>query len=123
MPIAFVLDENIRGKPLWHSICHHNLGGGLRIDATRVGDPTDLPLGSPDSDILVWAERADRIILTADAATFPAELAAHLRSGRTSPGVFVILPNATVASILSLLELVAADDQPDQWLDQVTYIS
>jgi len=123
MPIAFVLDENLRGKPLWHAIRHHNLGGGLRIDATRVGDPADLPLGSPDSDILVWAERADRIILTEDVATFPAELAAHLRWGRTSPGAFVIGPSATVASILSWLGLVVADDQRDQWRDQVVYIS
>jgi hypothetical protein len=122
MPIAFVLDENLRGKPLWHAIRHHNLGGGLRIDATRVGDPTDLPLGSPDSDILVRADRTDRIILTEDAGTFAAELAAHLCSGRTSAGVYVIRPSATVASILSWLELVMADDHPDQWTDRVTCI-
>lgn len=122
MPIAFVLDENLRGKPIWHAIRHHNRGRGLRIDATRVGDPTDLPLGSSDSEILAWAEVADRMILTEDSATFPAELAVHLRSGRTSPGVFLIRPSATVASVLSWLELVVADDQPDQWLDRVTYI-
>ena len=122
MPIAFVLDENLGGKPLWHAIRHHNLRRALRIDAIRVGDPTDLPLGSPDSDIFVWADRTDRIILTEDAATFAAELAAHLRSGRTSAGVYVIRPSATVASILSWLELVVADDHPDQWTDRVTYI-
>jgi len=58
---------------------------------------------------------ADRIILTEDAATFPAELAAHLHGGRTSPGVFVIRPSATVVAVLLWLESVAADDQPDQW--------
>lgn len=122
MPIAFVLDENLRGKPLWHAIRHHNLGGAVRIDATRVGDPADLPLGSPDSDILAWAERTDRIILTADGATFAAELAALLCRGRTSPGLFVIRPSATIAAVLSWLELVAADDQPGQWRDKVIYI-
>jgi hypothetical protein len=115
MPIAFVLDENLRGKPLWHAIRHHNLGGGTRIDATRVGDTADLPLGSLDPDILAWAERADRIILTEDAATFPAELAAHLHRGRTSPGVFVIRSSATLVAVLLWLGLVVADDQPDQW--------
>ncbi len=122
MPIAFVLDENIRGKPFWHAICQHNLGALPLIDATRVGDPADLPLGSLDSEILAWAERADRIILTEDAATLPAELAAHIRSGRTSPGVFLIRPGATVVAVLHWLELVEADDQPDQWCDQITYI-
>ena len=122
MPIAFVLDENLRGKPLWRAIRHHNLSRGTRIDATRVGDPTDLPLGSPDSDILVWADRTDRIILTEDAATFAAELAAHLHGGRTSAGVFVIRPSATVVAVLLWLELVAADGQPDQWRKHVLYI-
>jgi hypothetical protein len=34
----------------------------------------------------------------------------------------LIRPSATVASILSWLELVVADDHPDQWTDRVTYI-
>jgi hypothetical protein len=122
MPIAFVLDENLRGKPLWHAIRHHNLGAVQRIDATRVGDPADLPFGSADSEILEWAVREDRIILTEDAATFPAALAAHLRRGLTSPGLFVIRPSATVAAVLSWLELVANDGQPGQWHDKVIYI-
>jgi Domain of unknown function (DUF5615) len=122
MPIAFVLDEDLRGKPLWRAIRHHNRGGATRIDATRVGDPADLPLSSSDPDIIAWAERADRIILTGDASTFPAELAAHLYRGRTSPGVFVIRPSATVVAVLLWLGLVAADDQPDQWRNQVIYI-
>ena len=122
MPIAFVLDENLRGKPLWPAIRHHNSGGGLRIDATRVGDHADLPLGSTDAEILTWAERADRIILTEDGATFPAELAAHLRFGRTSPGVFVIRPRVSVAVVLSWLELVVLDNQPNSWADYVIYL-
>jgi hypothetical protein len=122
MPIAFVLDENLRGKPLWHAILHRNQHAAPTIDATRVGDPADLPLGSSDSDILAWADRASRIILTEDAATLPAELAVHLRRGRSSPGVFVIRPSATLAAVLHWLELVAADDQPDQWRDKVIYL-
>jgi hypothetical protein len=122
MPIAFVLDENLRGKPLWPAILHHNAAGRSPIDATRVGDPSDLPLGSIDADILMWAERVDRIIITEDTATFPAELAAHLRLGRTSPGVFVIRPSATVAVVLSWLELVGADNQRASWADKVTYV-
>jgi hypothetical protein len=122
MPIAFVLDENLRGKPLWSAICQRNVGAGPTIDATRVGDRDDLPLGSLDAAILVWAEDNSRIILTEDAATFPAELRVHLLNGRTAPGLFVIRPSATVRAVLTWLELVAIDDQPDQWRDQVHYI-
>jgi hypothetical protein len=122
MPIAFVLDENLRGKPLWHAIRHYNFRAGPQIDATRVGDPVDLPLGSEDSEILIWAQRVDRIVIREDAATVPAALASHVRCGQSSPGVFLIRPSATVASILWWLELVVADDRPDQWRDRVIYI-
>lgn len=122
MPIAYVLDEHLRGKPIRHAIRHHNLGGGLLIDATRVGDPADLPLGSSDAAILEWAQRAGPIILTEDARTFPAGLALHLHSGQSSPGVFVILTSATVALILRWLEFVVTDNQPDAWRDRVTYV-
>jgi hypothetical protein len=122
MPIAFLLDEHLRGKPMWHAIRRHNPSRGLLIHATRVGDPGDLPLGSADAAILVWAERVGRIVLTEDAQTFPAELTQHLRAGRTSPGVFVIRPSATVAAVLYWLELVVADDQPDAWRDQFLFI-
>ena len=122
MPIAFVLDENLRGKPLWPAICHRKVGAGPTIDATRVGDRNDLPLGSSDAAILFWAECNCRIVLTEDAATFPVELRAHLLRGRTAPGLFVIRPSATVIAVLAWLELVAIDDQPDQWRDQVHYI-
>jgi hypothetical protein len=122
MPIAFIFDENLRGKPLWRAIIHQNLGALQLIDATRVGELADLPRGSLDSEILAWADRADRIILTEYTATFPAELAAHLRWGRTSPGIFLIRPDATAAAVLHWLELVTVDNQLDQWRDQVTYI-
>jgi hypothetical protein len=122
MPIAFVFDENLRGKPLWHAIRHHDLAVTTQIDVTRDGDSVDLPLGALDADNLAWAEVCGRIVVTEDAATFPGELAAHLRSGQTSPGVFVIRPIATVGAVVAWLELVAADDPPDKWRDQLIYI-
>jgi len=75
-----------------------------------------------DSDILLWAQRADRIVITEDAATFPTALAGHLGLGRASPGVFVIRQRATMPATLAWLELVVADDHPDQWRDQAIYI-
>ena len=84
MAIAFVLDENLRGKPLWHAIRHHNFAGGPPIDATRVGDRSDL-LGSRDKDIRIRAERADRIVLTEDACGFSSPAGWSIRSGSVDP--------------------------------------
>lgn len=122
MPIRFVLDENLRGKPIWYALQQSLAAGPVAIDAVRVGDPLDLPLGSPDPSILIWAEDNGRILISEDARSLPAHLANHLRGGRKSPGIFVIRPNSVLAAVLHWLELVVIDNKPDQWVDQLIYI-
>jgi hypothetical protein len=119
--LRFVLDEHLRGR-LWWAIDRHNLGGGLPIDAVRVGDPPDLPLGTPDPDILLWAERDGRIVITLDVHTMPAHLANHLATGHHSPGVFLVRQGASLAQIVSYLELAAHAGDPADYIDRVTYI-
>lgn len=70
MPLRYLLDENQRGV-LWHVIQRHNARGIEPIDALRVGDVPDLPLGSDDAAILNWAEREQRILVTFDKSTNP----------------------------------------------------
>jgi hypothetical protein len=62
-PLRYLLDENLRGR-LWQAIGVHNQTGAYPIDVVRVGDPPDLPLGSLDPDILLWAEREGRILVS-----------------------------------------------------------
>jgi hypothetical protein len=65
VPLRFVLDENQRGL-LWRAIIRHNQAGINPIDAVRVGDFANLPLGTSDSDILLWSEREERILVSFD---------------------------------------------------------
>jgi hypothetical protein len=74
--LAFVLDENQRGL-LWRAIVRHNQAGVNVLDAVRVGDFPDLPLGSSDPDILLWSEREGRILVSFDKATMADHLAEH----------------------------------------------
>jgi hypothetical protein len=53
--LRFVIDEQLRGH-LRHAIRQYKSSGPYPFDAIWVGEPTDLPLGSPDPDILIWAE-------------------------------------------------------------------
>jgi len=122
MPVRFVLDENLRGKSIWHALRRSVVAGSVAIDTVRVGDPPDLPLGSTDPSILIWAQAQDRILISGDVRTLPLYLAQHLRAGRKSPGIFVIRPDATLKAILQWLELVVTDDKPDQWVDRLIYI-
>ncbi len=65
---AFLLDENVRGV-LSDALVAHNRRGWNRIDFVRVGDLEELPLDSLDPQILDWAGRHDRILVTRDRAT------------------------------------------------------
>ena len=75
MPLAYVLDEHLRGS-LWPAILQHNRTSPHLIDATRVGDPSDLALGSSDPEILLWAERNGRILVSLDRKTLTIMLTA-----------------------------------------------
>lgn len=121
MTLRYVLDEHLRG-PLWRAIQWHNNSGVYPLDAVRVGDPIDLPLGSDDPSLLLWAEREQRILVTHDPDTMPLHLADHLATGRHSPGVFMLRPHSTLPQILSFLQDAAYASEPAEWQDRVQVI-
>lgn len=119
--LTFLLDEHFRG-PLWLAIQRHNARGGLRIDAVRVGDPPDLPLGSDDGTILAWAARHSRILITEDVHSMPGHLGRHLQGGAESPGVFLLRGGRRLAEVVDLLELVAHAGEADSYRNQVAFV-
>jgi hypothetical protein len=121
MGISFVLDEQLRGQ-LWVYVEQHNLAGVHPIDVTRVGDPLDLPLGTADPDILIWAERTGRIVVSADVTTMPGHFRHHLSSGRHSPGLFLLRARASAVDIADFLAVTTYASDPDDWVDAWCYI-
>src|SRR5262245_33446348 len=119
--LRFLLDEHLRG-PLALAVLRHNAQGGLPIDAVRVGDPPDLPLGSDDPTILLWAEPEGRILLTEDVHTMPGYLAQHLQDGHHAPGIFVISTGCSIGQLVSHLELVAHAGEAADYEDTITYV-
>ena len=102
MALRYVLDEHLRG-PLWRAVQWHNSSGIFPLDVVRVGDPADLPLGSSDPSLLLWAEREQRILVTHDLDSMSQPLVDHMAGGRHSPGVFMIRPHSTLPQIVSFL--------------------
>src|SRR4051812_22500166 len=121
MPLRFLLDEHLRG-PIWHAVQRHNAQGNLPLDVVRVGDPSDLPLGSDDPTVLLWAEREDRILITEDVHTMPEHLLRHEQAGHRSPGVFVIRLGCTISQVIAQLVLIAHAGLAADYENQVTYI-
>lgn len=121
MALRYLLDEHFRGD-LWRAIRSHNAVSADPIDATRVGDPPDLPLSTPDAEILQWAEAAGRVLISRDRRTMISEFAAHQRAGRNSPGLFIVRAHSKLADLLAFLAAAAHAADDDQWRDQVTFI-
>jgi len=121
MALAFVLDEHLRG-PLWHSILRHNLIGDYTLDVVRAGDAADLPLGARDSEVLLWAERQSRLLITEDRHTMASHLHRHLAGGHRSPGILIARFGIGMRQLLECLILVAHAGQPSDFADSITYI-
>jgi hypothetical protein len=122
MPLRFLMDENLRGGALWHAILRHNARSAIPLDVLRVGDMAELPVGSADPDILDWAERNNRILVSLDRQTMPGFVTAHLRAGRNTPGVILVRLRTTVREVLDHLLFFDAVDDPAWFRDQVVYI-
>jgi hypothetical protein len=122
MPIHYVFDENLRGVP-WQAVQRHNRSSPYPVDVVRVGDSADLPLATTDPDILRWAERAGRIVVTLDKSTFPVHLARHLNSGGHSPGVFTITGRVRIPTVVDFLVVAAYASDPEEWRDSIVHIT
>src|SRR4051794_10612036 len=105
MPIRSLLDEQLRG-PLWSSVRRYNALGVYPLDVVRVGDPLAPPLGTPDPDLLVWAEHESRLLVTRYKRSMPAHFHRHLQSGRRSPGVLLVRDRTRMSQVLSHLTAV-----------------
>jgi Domain of unknown function (DUF5615) len=121
MALRYLLDENERGA-LWSAILRHNASSVEQVDAERVGDPVDLPLGTGDPEVLRWAEREGYVVITRDYRTMPRFLLAHLSNGGHLPGMFVIRRGSRLRDVLNWLVMASDTGDDDQWRDQFIYI-
>ncbi len=121
MALTFLLDEHLRGK-LQQAIAQHNARGTDVIDAIAIGDPPGLPLGTSDSDILVWAERQRRLLLTRDVRTMPVYFVQHLQAGHRSPGLLVLRAGFSLSAVVAALALIAHAGNSADYVDQIEFI-
>jgi hypothetical protein len=122
MPWRYLLDEQLRGV-LWDAVLSYNAGAGqYPLDIVRVGGPPDLPLGTLDPAILLWAEREGRIVVSHDLRTMPVHFADHLRAGSHSPGLLLVRGRRSVQQVILALVLTAYAEDPAALVDSIRYI-
>ena len=116
MPLRDLIDEHLRG--VLPQVARRE---GFHVDLLQVGDLPELPLGISDPELIRWAESDDRIIVSHDCTTLPDHLAAHLRAGAHSPGIFIARRPLNVA-LAEFLVLAAFASDPDEWRNRVTFV-
>lgn len=121
MPIKYLIDENMRGR-LWHMIQRHNALGINPLEAVRVGDIPELPLRSPDPNILEWSDRNDYILVTLDKTTMPQFFQDRITAGLHHPGMFLLKQEEMLPGALRFLELAAYASDPCECRDCFFFI-
>jgi hypothetical protein len=121
MSLTFLLDEHLRGV-LWRALQRYNAGGCEQLDAIRVGDEPDLPLGILDAAILLWTEREGRILISRDVSTLAGHLASHLQAGNHCPGIFMVRRHCALPQVVSFLVEAAYRSNAADWENRIEYI-
>jgi hypothetical protein len=113
--MRFLADENFNGPML----------RGLReripeLDVVRVQD-TEI-YEAPDPEVLEWAARENRVLLTHDYRTMPKHAYERVREGLPMPGIIQIHEGAPIGPAIDELQLLIEAGRPDDFDNLVTYV-
>lgn len=123
MPLLFLFDEDTRDNSLLNAVDHHNADNPAEfLDVMRVGDSDAPPLSTPDAELVQWAAKSNRIIVSKDKNTLIDEHKRYVDLGNQTPGLLIVLPHATIPAIIDSLALVAHYSEPEDWQNQCRFI-
>src|SRR4051812_14842050 len=77
MPLKYLIDENLRGKFMLALLAKAR-AENVVLDLVESGDQGAPPLGTPDDELLRWAQQAGRVLISLDKRTLPEFLSEHL---------------------------------------------
>jgi predicted nuclease of predicted toxin-antitoxin system len=113
--VRLLLDENVEKALLLGLRRRHP-----RLDVVRV---VDVGLGGrPDTEILEWAAREGRVVVSRDRATLSAEAARRIEGGKPMPGLILLRRGVGVGRILEDLELLLATARPGELENTILYL-
>jgi hypothetical protein len=87
------------------------------LDVVRV---QDVGLrGSPDPEVLDWAARESRILITHDASTMVKAATDRVANGLRMPGIFHMKQSLPIREAIDALVLLAECSLEGEWEDQI----
>src|SRR5437870_235369 len=90
------------------------------IDIVRVQEVA--LMNTPDPDVLEWAAREGRLVITRDRNTMTRFAYDRVSQGLPMPGVFVIPEDMPIGNAIKELDLIALASGPDDRRDQVIFL-
>ncbi len=103
---------------------NHILRGLLRrkpdLDIVRVQDAG--LMGKGDAEVLEWAAREGRILLTYDVTTMKQYVEEHIIAGLPMPGVFEIHERTPIGLAIEEILLIAECSFAGEWEGQVKFL-
>ena len=113
--LCFVADENLNGRIV------RGLQRSLpELDLIRIQD-TELA-GAGDPEILEWAAKEQRILLTHDVLTVTRFAYDRVREGNRMPGVIEVPMSMAIGFAIKNIELLAMAGEPRDFEGQVLYL-
>ena len=78
--------------------------------------------GVPDPEVLAFATRQNRILVTSDLRTMPRHFGDFLVANGQCAGVFLVKQRAPLADVIGTLVLVWAASDADEWRNRIVEI-
>ena len=78
--------------------------------------------GAEDPQVLEWAAREGRVVLTHDVNTMTRFAFDRVRAGKPMPGVFQIATWLPIGQVIQDLMILAFASEPGEWEGQVLYL-
>ena len=92
------------------------------IEVWCVGQGAMPSKGTPDPDLLIFAEANNYLFLTRDRKTMSTPVSDHLAAGRHTWGVFSLRTGFAVPRYVDNLILIWSESQAEDWIDYVGWL-
>ena len=104
-----------------------SLTRGLRrrlplVSVIQVGEADGPSKGTDDANLLLFAEREQRLLVSADRNILIDYIQQHLASGHTTWGVFLLGKHTSLGVILDELCIVHEATDADEWKNVLQYL-
>jgi hypothetical protein len=113
--IRFAADEDLDNH-IVRGLRHHR----PEIDVVRVQDAE--VVGAPDEDVLAWAAREGRVLLSHDASTMTAASYARIARGEPMTGLIIVPQWLAIGSAIEDIILIADCSDETDWAGQVRFL-